>query len=231
VRTNNAAGVAPGDTKPTSVFTIEKVEDRVRTIAHLSEPVEKQSLSDVALLESFIESELRLGLVLAEEGEILSGDGTGEHFTGILEVSGTQAQAWSTDFLTTTRKAVTKLEDVFLPVDAWVFNSADAERLELLTDDNNRFYGDPVNGAPINRNERRLWGIPYVVTPIMPAGQAILGAFAESCFIKDREQAVIDWSESVGDNFSKNLRTYRAEERLGFGVVPPDGFIIVDLTA
>src|SRR5439155_13445792 len=61
VRTNNAAPVAPGAAKPTSIFTLELVEDRVRTIAHLTEPVQRQQIADIDRLQSFLEGELRLG--------------------------------------------------------------------------------------------------------------------------------------------------------------------------
>jgi HK97 family phage major capsid protein len=76
-----------------------------------------------------------------------------------------------------------------------------------------------------------LWGLPVIASTIMPAGSALVGAFAESSFIKDRQQATIDWSENVNDDFTKNLRRYRSEERLGFAVMRPLGFCSVDLTA
>ena len=68
-----------------------------------------------------------------------------------------------------------------------------------------------------------------IVSTAMTAGTALLGAFAQSCFLKDREQATVDWSENIGDDFTKNLRRYRAEERLGFAVTRPRGFVEVDL--
>jgi HK97 family phage major capsid protein len=228
VRENNAAPVAPGEAKPTTVLSIEKVEDTVRTIAHLSEPLQRQQLSDISMLEQFVEGELRLGLILAEEAQIISGDGLGENLTGILETSGIQVQVWDTDLLTTTRKAITKIEDVPLTPGAFVFNSEDWERIELLKDDQSRFYNPD---APIDRQNKRLWGLTVISSPIMPVGTGLVGAFADSAMIKDREQSTVDWSENVSDDFTKNLRRYRAEERLGFAVMRPLGFTEIDLTA
>ena len=38
------------------------------------------------------------------ENEVLNGDGTGEHFTGILNTSGILSQSFATDALTSIRK-------------------------------------------------------------------------------------------------------------------------------
>ena len=110
LRENNAAVVAPGARKPVSRFSLERAEARAVTIAHLSEPMHRADLYDAALLREFVDTELRLGLEEALEDEIINGDGTGEHFTGLSNVSGHQAQAWSSDLLSTTRAALTKLE-------------------------------------------------------------------------------------------------------------------------
>jgi HK97 family phage major capsid protein len=91
-RTNNAAPVADGATKPTSVYGLTRAEDRLRVIAHLSEPINKYHLEDAADLRVFVDNELGYGLDLAVEQQLLSGDGTGENLRGILNTSGIQAQ-------------------------------------------------------------------------------------------------------------------------------------------
>jgi HK97 family phage major capsid protein len=89
VRTNNAAVVADSATKPTSVYTIAEIEDRFRVIAHLSEAIPLRYFADHNQLESWLA--VRDGLRAAparSQAEVLAGDGTGEHFTGILNTSG-----------------------------------------------------------------------------------------------------------------------------------------------
>ncbi|HKS48207.1 MAG TPA: phage major capsid protein [Amycolatopsis sp.] len=93
LRDNQAAVVPPGARKPTSRYTLERKEGRSVTIAHLTEPISRQDLADAPLLESFVDFELRLGLEDALENEIINGDGTGDRFTGLNAVSGTQLQA------------------------------------------------------------------------------------------------------------------------------------------
>lgn len=114
LRDNQATVVAPGTRKPTSRCQVERIENRSHTIAHLSEPIARQDLDDAPALRAFVDSELRLGVELALESEIVSGDGTGEHFTGIAHMSGIQVQPFDTDHVRTLRRALTLLEDLSL---------------------------------------------------------------------------------------------------------------------
>jgi HK97 family phage major capsid protein len=233
-RTNLAAVVAEGATKPTSIYTLTRVDDRARVIAHLSEQIARQSIDDAALLKQFIEQEMRLGLALELDDEILNGDGTGEHFVGILSAAattaGVQPQAWSTNMLVTIRKAITKLEVIDLAADGIVVNPADWETMELMLDGAN---GDFIleESLPIDRATRRLWGVPVLVTNAIPAGVGLVGDFRGSSRLWIREEAKLDWSENIASDFTLNYVRFRAEMRAGFGLLRPTGFVNTDLTA
>ncbi|MGE5764564.1 MAG: hypothetical protein ACM3ZF_12015 [Mycobacterium leprae] len=54
VRTTNAAFVADSALKPTSIYTVREVEDRVRVLTHLSEAVPERYLADAPELERFL---------------------------------------------------------------------------------------------------------------------------------------------------------------------------------
>ncbi|RZI58089.1 MAG: phage major capsid protein, partial [Zymomonas sp.] len=71
-RTNNAAVVAETLQKPESNYTWELDDAPVRTIAHWV-PVSRQAMDDIPQLQSEIDGELRYGLDLAEELELLKG--------------------------------------------------------------------------------------------------------------------------------------------------------------
>ncbi|MEU4487356.1 phage major capsid protein [Streptomyces purpurascens] len=240
-RTNNAEVVAQGALKPTSVYTLSRVDDRVRTIAHLSEPIAKQDLDDIGMLRQFIDQEMRLGLDLALEDEILNGDGTGEHMTGIANVSGSQTQAFATNLLTTTRKAVTKLERYgYLTGAAFVMTPEDWEAIELLADNEARFYyGGPQN--IVNQGARRLWGAPVVVTDAATTGVAHLADFRQMR-LQVRQDGVLDWSENVYDpdalgsgvgasDWQRNMLRFRFEGRFGLEILRPSSIVEIDLTA
>src|SRR5262249_5182559 len=65
VRTNNAAVVPEGSVKPTSVYTVVRVEDRLDVVAHLSEAIPRFWLADNQSLVQFLTNELEYGLSLA----------------------------------------------------------------------------------------------------------------------------------------------------------------------
>lgn len=233
VRTMNAGPVAPGALKPTTVLTIEDIDDRTRTYAHLSEPIPRQYLDDSAMLGTFVRAELEYGVAVAIEDDVIAGDGTGEHITGILNQSGSQAQAWDTDLLTTMRKAVTKLQAMHFEPTGWVLNPEDFERLDLIKDaDGNFVLNAPgaIGGAPVDSAARRLWSVPVIMSTAVPAGTGILADWQDYVLVV-REDVRVDVSENVDDDFARNLVRVRAEARAGLAALRPASTVEVDLTA
>ena len=108
-RTNNAAVVAEGATKPTSNYTWNLVNFPVRTIAHIV-PASRQILDDAPALKSVIDAEMRYGLDFAEEAEMLYGDGTGVHLLGLVP----QASAYSAAFSVTGETAIDRIRMAML---------------------------------------------------------------------------------------------------------------------
>lgn len=242
VRTHAAAPVATGALKPTSVYSVERVDDTVKTIAHLSERIPRQTLADARLLQAYVEGSLREGVELGLEDQIVNGDGTGENLLGIDDTPNIQQQAFSATMLITTRKAVTKLEDVQITSGAFVLAPADWEWLELTADSAGNFIlGDQI---PVDRAQRKLWGMPVVTSTTLTAGKGFLVDFAGSTKLWEREGVRVDWSESTWDpafdrgggvlgatDFERNMIRFRAEGRWGFAVTRPAGVVEIDTAA
>jgi HK97 family phage major capsid protein len=227
VRTNNAAPVADGALKPTSVYTIEEVEDRVRVLAHLSEPVPERYFADHQNLEDFLRTEMEMGIRAELESQVVAGDGTGENLTGILETSGVISQAFATDKLTSIRKALTSLQVYGMTPTALVLNPTDLESLDLLRVDG--ATGAFLLGDPAGDEAANIWRVPRVPSTAVPAGTALLADFTQAEVIV-REDATLAADRS-GENFTKNLVTLRVEGRFGFAVKRPNAFAVIDLTA
>lgn len=237
-RVNNAAVVAEGERKPTSIYSLERIDDRTRTVAHLSEPIPRQQINDAGMLRQFLDDELKYGLRLAIDDEIVNGDGTGESMDGILSLA--TPQAFATDMMTTARKAITRLQAANLAPSAFVLNPADWESIELAAAD--QFAANSNQPSPADAMARRLWGVPVMVSNGIAAGTGILGDFATSAVLRVTEQARVDWSENVFDpnalgagvgasDFERNLIRFRAETRVAIAVLRPIGFVALDLTA
>jgi HK97 family phage major capsid protein len=224
-----AEATATGDAsgaKPESAITLAKVTTTVKTIAHWI-PATKRALSDAGQLRTLIDSFLRYGLEEELEDQMMSGNGTGENFTGIASTSGVQAQAWDTDILVTTRKGRTKVRTVGRAVPtAYVLHPTDWETIDLLQDNEARFYG----AGPFGMSPARLWGLPVVESEAATVGVGYVGDFRK-CVLWDREQASVQVSDSHSDFFIRNMVAILAELRAAFGIVQPNALVSLDLTA
>jgi HK97 family phage major capsid protein len=239
-QTNNATPVAestatadPGTmnaangVKPESALAWAKVTTPVRTIAHWI-PLTKRALSDAAQVRSIIDAFLRYGLEEELEDQMVSGDGTGENLEGLSNVSGVQAQAWDTNLLTTTRKARTKVRLVGRSTpNAYLLNPSDLEAIDLLQDNEARYYFGGPQGLG---SAGTLWGLPVIETEAVPAGTGYVGDFRKAV-LWDREQASITISDSHANFFIRNMVAILAEMRAAFGVIQPNAFVEIDLTA
>ncbi len=243
--TNNAAVVPEaaqvahvGDeaaTKPESVYTLQVIQEPVKTIAHWI-PATKRALSDASQVRSLIDAFLTYGLREVLEDQIITGDGVGDNFTGLLNVTGVQSQAWfngtgtngdEANLLWTMRKAKTKVKTVGRATpNAYMLHPNDSERLDLITDGNDRFYFD----GPRADGPQTVWRLPVVESEAVPEGQGICGDWRR-LMLWDREQAAIMATDSHADFFIRNLVAILAELRAAFGVIRPAAFVVMDLTA
>lgn len=237
--TNNAANVAEatatGDgsgVKPESGMTLVRITEPVKTTAHWI-PATKRALSDAGQLRTLIDNFLRYGLMQVWEDQAINGDGVGENFTGLDTVSGTQDQNWDTDILVTTRKAKTKVKTVGRRVPTtYVLNPADWETIQLKRDDSGATAGTGgfLFGGPSGPQAQSLWGLPVVECEAVPQGWGWVGAFNEIVYW-NREQASIQVSDQHADFFIRNLVAILAEQRGAYGILKPDAFVEMDLTA
>ena len=218
-RTNNAAPVAVGGTKPTSVYGITPVDNALHVIAHLSEPVDKYLMQDADVLSGFLQNEMIYGLGLALENQIVNGDGTAPHMRGLLQTSGIQTVAFTSDKITTVRHGITMLETAGFNPTALVVSPADWEAIELFKDGDGRFYF--LNeGTPIDRAARKLWGVQVVTSNYLATGTGLLMDTNTAQLVSDSGIAM-EWNPWAG--FSANELVARCEGRFGLDVRQPSG--------
>lgn len=210
-------------TKPESGITFTLQTSPVITLAHFI-PVSKQVLADAPQLQSYINTRLMYGLKLEEEDQLLNGDGTGGGLSGLLD-SGNYTvynRAVSGDTpIDTLRRAVTQVALSEYTADAFVLNPQDWEEIELTKGTDERY----IMANPAAMLGPRLWGRTVVPTQSIAKGTFMVGAFALGAQVWDREQAAIQVSYEHSDNFTKNMATILAEERLALTVYRPKAFV------
>jgi HK97 family phage major capsid protein len=234
--TNAAAPVAEATAtsgasgaKPESAFPLAVVTETIRSIAHWM-PITRRALSDAPMMRQIVNSFLQYGLREELEDQIVTGSGSGENFTGVLNVSGIQTQAYTTDLLTTSRKAWTILRRVGRvrrsSTVAWAMYPDDWEDFDLLTDNEERYY----MGGPREMMTPRLWGFPVIENEGVTEGHGILADW-QWVTLFDRQDNAVYVTDSHSDFFIRNILAILAEMRAGMGVIRPKAIVDVDLTA
>jgi HK97 family phage major capsid protein len=233
--TNNAAFVPEADSvdstdntgrKPWSSLTLVRVIEAVKTIAH-GEAATKNALADGGQMRAILDQFLRYGLLEAVEDEVVGGTG-GEGFVGILETPDIQSQPFTTDILTTARKAKTKVRTVGRArANAYGFHPNDWERFDL-----EMTLGGPGSNyrQAGQQTEPTLWGLPVFESEAIPEGTGLCADFRRAVFW-DRQQTTVEATSGYMDFFMKNLVAVLAELRAGFGVIRPEAFVAIDLEA
>ncbi|MDB5243355.1 MAG: Phage major capsid protein [Spirosoma sp.] len=227
-RQNSAATVAETALKPQSDMTFDLPQWPVRTIAHWT-LASKQLMDDASAIMSLIDGDLRYGLALVEEAQLLNGGGTGSDLTGLYTGATTFAAPIDADaptMIDVLLQAVAQVEDSDYEVDGIVLNPLDWRTIQLIKDAQGRYMGV----GPFADQIAKLWQLPIAATKAMTRDKFMVGAFKQGAQIFDREDATVEVSSEDSDNFRKNLITIRAEERLAFVVKHPDAFVKGDFS-
>lgn len=216
---NRAAETAEGALKPESDIVLGEYTVPIRTIATFIK-VSKQIMDDAPAVASYIDNKLRYFVNERIERQLVIGNGTAPNISGLLDAGNyTAYTATSGDNLADAinRAKYTMWSAGYRP-DAVVVNPADWGALERLRDGATGAY---LYGAPGTSAARNVFGIEIVLSPYVPVGTMLIGAFRVATMLWEREGVVIEAFEQDEDNVQRNLVTIRAEARLGLEVSVP----------
>lgn len=231
--TNNAAETAEGAAKPESAITFSLINMPISTVAHWIK-ISKQLAADNPALAVYVNTRMRYGVNRKVETQLVSGDGTSPNISGILDAGNFTAHGYADAALGTVlkklvliRKIMADLTAAGYPPDGILLNPVDwaAIEIDLLT---------TQAGQVLLRYDElgnpRLWGLPVLQSVGMTADQVAVGAFAQAYMVHNRQDVIVELSDSDGDNFTKNLVTVRAERRLALATEVPAACRAGDLT-
>lgn len=230
VRTNAAAIVAEGAAKPYSQYEWGEGTASIVTIAHLAK-LTLQAIADAPRLSAEVESEMRYGLAYTEDAELLNGDGTVGHISGLMDNATTYhvpTGVVANNILTPVdilRVAILQAHLALAAPDGHILNPIDVANIELLRRDVDKgggyLFGSPDSGNPV----MRLWRLPVIETAAMAPGDFLTGAFKYAASLYDRMGVQVLISTENEDDFARNKATMRCESRLGLGVRRPYALI------
>jgi len=223
--TNSAAPTAENTAKPQSDLKFDLVNTSAKVIAHWMK-ASRQILDDFAQLRSIIDNRLLYGLAYVEEAQLLNGDGTGQNLNGIIP----QATAFAAPITLPSPTSIDMMRLAMLqaalaeyPATGHVMNPIDWAWIETLKDSEGRY----IIGNPQGSINPTLWGLPVVETQAIAVDKFLTGAFKLGAQVFDRWDARVEVGY-VNDDFTKNLLTILAEERLALAVYRPEAFIYGD---
>ena len=199
----------------------------VETIAVLSK-VTEQDIDDAPRLVGIINNEMRLDVKVEEEREIVWGGGTGGELSGLFD-----AEQGITEFdrasegdtlLDTIRRMRTDLRKRRVVPNAVMIDPVDWEAIELLKGEDLRY----VWGLITDLRGPRVWSLRVVESDAMTnletgERRILMGDFQRGATLYDRHDVRLAIG-FVDDDFARNLRTLRAEERLAIAVKRPYAF-------
>ncbi|NNA50621.1 phage major capsid protein [Pseudomonas lactis] len=212
-----------GAAKAQSDISFAMKTTNVVTIAHWFR-ASKQVLSDIPLLQSYINGRAIYGLKYKEEEQILAGNGVGGNMLGLIP----QASAFNNALrkagdtkIDTLRRAILQVRIAEYRASAIALNPVDWADIELTKDSTGSYIWVNVQEG----GAQRLWKLPVVDSNAVPEGEFLVGAMNIAAQIFDREEAAVEVSTEDGDNFRTNMVTIRAEERLAMAVYREESFV------
>lgn len=227
--------VAQGAKKP--YIRYEDFDVRTESLSKIAAltKISDEMAADYGFIVDWINNQLIYDLSVAEEAQLVRGDGQGSNLTGITNREG--VQKFDIDATDPVEQFKGLYEASRLPgratnlsTDGIVLNELDYARLRLAQDSNNQFYaGGPfqgqygVGGVMLNPP---VWGLKTVTTnAAVPEGTYVLGNFRQGATVLRKGGVRVDSANQNQNDFEHNLITLRAEERLGLVVPAPAAFV------
>lgn len=226
--TNSAAEASHGAAKNDSDITFSNETCTIRTVAHWIK-VTNQLLADAPAVAAYIDTRLRDGLAQRIDYQLINGNGTSPNLSGFTD-SG-NFTAYSPTSGDTLVDAINRIKYTMWAAgyapDVVYVNPADwgeMERTRESAGGGQYLYGAPGMNAGLNP-----FGLRIVISKDLAAGKVIV-LQSSSALVYDRSAVAVEMGY-VNDDFTKNLVTLRAEERLGLAVERPAGVYYGDFTA
>ncbi len=228
LRNLNADTVAEQGTIPTSEIGFEKAQAAVKKIAHVTN-ISEEAMTDADQLQTEIDSELRYGLELERERQILSGDGVGENLSGLL----TEATAFvaaagapNTTHIDRIRLAMLQIQLQDYTATSLTLNPTDWTMIDLLKDSRGKY----LHSNPAAMTAAILWGLDVVSSNSMAVGEWLVGDLAMAATAYRRKDVEVLISSEHGTNFIEDMLTMKATERLAMAIKRPLAMVTGNFT-
>lgn len=222
--TDAAAETAEDSAAPESTYAFATNTTNVREITHYV-PITNRAMADYGQMKTIIDGEIGKGVLDRLDTQIVSGNGSGQNLTGILNTSGIGTGVAGSDRAAALHRGITAIRvaaGVLGEPDAIGIHPADYEDLVLETDANGNFRFGP----PSQQTARTCWGLPLISSTVFTSGTPIVGDFEGSARLWLREGLAVTTGLN-NDDFTKRRVSVLGVLRAAFAVTRPGGFYTV----
>jgi len=188
--------------------------------------ISRQMLDDIPAMTSFLQSRLLEKYLVAEDAQLLSGNGSAPNLQGITGVA-TAATGAATVDVEQLVQAIAQLETSDYSATGILVNPTDWAAI-MNTKNTNSAYTLPASTVVTTDGSVSIAGIPLYKSTAIAVDKFLVGDWSMGAQIMQNQGISVQFSEMDGDNFTKNMITVRVEARIAFPIYYTGAFIYGD---
>jgi HK97 family phage major capsid protein len=218
----DAAPQVQGSAKSQIDFDITMADAPAQYIAGYVR-ISRQMLDDVPAMTSFLQSRLLEKYLLAEDAQLLSGNGTAPNLQGILGVA-SAATGGATVDVEQLVQSIAQIDAANYSANGILINPTDWANI-VNTKNTNAAYSLPASTVVTNDGSLTIAGVPVFKSTAIAADTFLVGDWSMGAQIMQNQGISVQFSEMDSDNFQKNLITVRVEARIAFPIYYAGAFV------
>ena len=219
------AAQTQGSTKSQVDFDITMTNAPAQVIAGYVK-ISRQMLDDVPAMTSFLQSRLLEKYLVAEDAQLLSGNGTAPNLQGLTGVASAFSGAATVD-VEQLVQAIAQVEASNYSATGILINPTDWANI-INTKNTNSAYSLPGSTVVTTDGQLSIAGIPVFKSTAIAADKFLVGDWAMGAQIMQRDGISVQFSEFDGNNFVENMITVRVEARIAFPIYYAGAFVYGD---
>jgi HK97 family phage major capsid protein len=188
--------------------------------------ISRQMLDDIPAMTSFLQSRLLEQYLIAEDAQLLNGNGTAPNLTG-LTINATAASGAATVDVEQLVQAIAQLESTNYSATGILVNPLDWAAI-MNTKNSGSAYSLPASTVVTTDGSVSIAGIPLYKSTAIAVDKFLVGDWNMGAQIMQNQGISVQFSEFDADNFTKNLITVRVEARIAFPIYYAGAFVYGD---
>ena len=188
--------------------------------------ISRQMLDDVPAMTSFLQARLLEKYLIAEDAQLLFGNGTAPNLTGLTVNAASPTGAATVD-VEQLVQAIAQVEASNYSATGILINPSDWANI-VNTKNTASAYSLPGSTVVTTDGALTIAGIPIYKSTAITADKFLVGDWSMGAQIMQNQGISVQFSEFDGNNFTENMITVRVEARIAFPIYYNSAFVYGD---